>query len=146
MKRDELFEMIANGESSKVEFKTDDVHPNALAEEIVAFANFEGGTILIGVDDSGKIKGYTRDDIEEFVINICRNNIKPSVIPVIEKVAVDNKYIWDSGEKLTYTPFISICTRPETEKQWWMALYIDSSWLNTMYHTETRGFIIEWDQ
>jgi len=41
MKQDELFEMIANGESSKVEFKTDDVHPNALAEEIIAFANFE---------------------------------------------------------------------------------------------------------
>ena len=67
MRKDELLEMIANGESSKVEFKTDDVHPNALAEEIVAFDNFEGGTILIGVDDSGEIKGYTRNDIEEFV-------------------------------------------------------------------------------
>ena len=93
MRQDELLEMIVNGESSKVEFKTDDVHPNALAEEIVAFANFEGGTILIGVDDSGEIKGYTRDDIEEFVINICRNNVKPSIIPVIENIAVDNKYI-----------------------------------------------------
>jgi ATP-dependent DNA helicase RecG len=93
MRQDELLEMIANGESSKVEFKTDDVHPNAFAEEIVAFANFEGGTILIVVDDSGEIKGYTRDDIEEFVINICRNNVKPSIIPAIENIAVDNKYI-----------------------------------------------------
>jgi hypothetical protein len=29
MRKDELLEMIANGESSKVEFKTDDVHSNA---------------------------------------------------------------------------------------------------------------------
>jgi len=38
MRQDQLLEMIANGESSKVEFKTDDVHPNALAEGIVYFA------------------------------------------------------------------------------------------------------------
>ena len=38
MRQDQLLEMIANGESSKVEFKTDDVHPNALAEGIVCFA------------------------------------------------------------------------------------------------------------
>jgi hypothetical protein len=29
IRKDELLEMIANGESSKVEFKIDDVHPNA---------------------------------------------------------------------------------------------------------------------
>ena len=35
-------------ESSTVEFKTEQVNPHSLAEEIVAFANFEGGEILIG--------------------------------------------------------------------------------------------------
>ncbi|MBW1822832.1 MAG: putative DNA binding domain-containing protein [Deltaproteobacteria bacterium] len=55
MKQSELLEIIRNGESSKVEFKTDDVHPVTLAGEIVAFANFEGGIILIGVDDFGKL-------------------------------------------------------------------------------------------
>ena len=39
-------EIIRNGESSKIEFKTDEVHANTLAEEIVAFANFEDGTIV----------------------------------------------------------------------------------------------------
>jgi len=93
MKQSELFEIIRNGESSKIEFKTDDVHPVALAGEIVAFANFEGGIILIGVDDSGKITGCTRKDIEEFIINICRNNVRPSIIPVIEKVVIDKNQI-----------------------------------------------------
>lgn len=93
MRQAELLEIISNGESSKVEFKTDDVHPTVLSEEIVAFANFEGGTILIGVDDSGELKGCTRADIEEFVVNICRNNVRPSMIPIIEKITVDKKNI-----------------------------------------------------
>lgn len=93
MRQVELLEIISNGESSKIEFKTDDVHPTVLSEEIVAFANFEGGTIIIGVDDSGELKGCTRADIEEFVVNICRNNVRPSIIPIIEKITVDKKHI-----------------------------------------------------
>ena len=89
----ELNEIIRNGESSKVEFKREDVHPNSLAEEIVAFANFEGGVILIGVDDKGKVVGCKRDDIDEFIVNVCRNNVRPSFIPLIEKVLVEGKKI-----------------------------------------------------
>lgn len=93
MKQKELLEIVRNGESSKIEFKREEVHPNSLAEEIVAFANFDGGTILIGVDDSGELIGSSRDDIDEFIVNVCRNNVRPSIIPVIEKVVVDEKKI-----------------------------------------------------
>ncbi len=93
MRQDEILEMTRNGESSTVEFKTEDVHTNSLAEEIVAFANFEGGTILLGVDDAGLPVGFTRHDIEEFVINVCRHNVKPSLIPRIEKVHIADKPI-----------------------------------------------------
>ncbi|MBC8466736.1 MAG: ATP-binding protein [Deltaproteobacteria bacterium] len=93
MNQKELLEIIRNGESSKVEFKREEVHPNSLAEEIVAFANFEGGIILIGVDDSGELIGCFRDDIDEFVVNVCRNSIRPSIIPVIESILVDGKKI-----------------------------------------------------
>ena len=93
MRQNELLEIINNGESSKIEFKTDDVHPIALAEKIVAFANFEGGTILIGVDDFGAITGSIREDMEDFVVNICRNNVRPSIIPLIEKIIINNKKV-----------------------------------------------------
>lgn len=93
MKRDELIEIIQNGESSKVEFKTEDVHINSLAEEIVAFANLDGGVIFIGVDDSGEIKGCERKNFEEFVVNVCRNNVRPAILPVIEKVVVGGKMV-----------------------------------------------------
>jgi len=89
----ELLEIIKNGESSKIEFKREEVHPNSLAEEIVAFANFEGGIILLGVDDSGELIGCSRDNIDEFIVNVCRNNVRPSIIPMIEKNVVHGRKI-----------------------------------------------------
>jgi len=93
MNRNDLLEIIQNGESSKIEFKTEDVHPNGLAEEIVAFANFEGGTILIGVDDAGVLIGCKKANLEDLIVNVCRNNIKPPLIPVLEKIVIDAKQI-----------------------------------------------------
>ena len=56
MKQDEIRKIIKNGENSYIEFKEEGIKPKDLAEEIVSFANSEGGTILIGVDDDGNIK------------------------------------------------------------------------------------------
>lgn len=89
MTRSELLEIIRNGESSFVEFKLDAVSANELAEVIVSFANSEGGSIFLGIDDSGEIKGIEREKIEEWLMNICRNNCLPGLIPFYEKVVVD---------------------------------------------------------
>ena len=94
MTTEELLELIKNGESSRVEFKSEDVRPESLAGEIVSFANFAGGTIFIGVSDAGNIQGVRRVDMEEFVINVCRNNIKPSIIPMIEKKKLNEKIVY----------------------------------------------------
>jgi len=87
LKKDVL-DIIKNGESSKVEFKEEKVHPESLAGEIVSFANFEGGYVFVGVDDNGNITGCQRKDIEVFVINICRQNIRPPITPIIEKMVL----------------------------------------------------------
>ena len=47
-----------------------------LAKELVAFSNLEGGMVLLGVEDDGKIAGLIRDDLEEWVMNVCRNKIQ----------------------------------------------------------------------
>ncbi len=82
--------LLSEGESSYVEFKNAQVNPVSLAEEIIAFANSDGGTILIGVDDNGAISGVNAPNMEMQVINICRNNIRPSLIPRISKKIVNN--------------------------------------------------------
>ena len=91
----ELLEVIRNGENSKTEFKRDDVHPDDLAKEMSALLNFEGGYILLGVEDSGTISGLTRgrQSTEEWLMNVCDNNIQPSVAPSWSTVPVDEKHV-----------------------------------------------------
>ncbi len=91
MTKTELLEIIRNGESSGVEFKRDDVHPDKLAMEIAALLNLEGGVILLGVEDDGNIAGLTRErqEAEQWVFNICRHNLQPSLIPYWETIHWD---------------------------------------------------------
>jgi ATP-dependent DNA helicase RecG len=82
----ELLEIITNGENSGVEFKRDVLENHALAKELVAFSNLSGGKVLLGVEDDGSISGITRHDLEEWVMNTCRDKIRPSIIPFFEVV------------------------------------------------------------
>jgi ATP-dependent DNA helicase RecG len=88
MRYQELLEILANPENSKVEFKRDDVRPEQLAKEIVAFANFRGGQVFLGVDDtSHQILGLKRPDCEEWVMDtVFGKYITPSMIPLYEEI------------------------------------------------------------
>ena len=42
---------------------------NEIAKHIIAFANFAGGKLVVGIEDDGEITGFKRDgahDIEDF--------------------------------------------------------------------------------
>ena len=84
--RTELLESISNGESSGVEFKRDVLQNHELAKELVAFSNLDGGMMVLGVDDDGRIAGLTRDRLEEWVMTACRDKIRPGIIPFFETV------------------------------------------------------------
>ena len=101
MTKTELRELIANDENSGVEFKVDTVDIRKLAKELVAFANFQGGRVLLGVDDDGNVRGLTRTDppvqaedegverrtyqrLEEWVMQVCRDKIRPEIVPYFE--------------------------------------------------------------
>ncbi len=84
--RTELLEIIASGENSGLEFKRDDLSTQDLAKELVAFSNFQGGMVLLGVEDDGTITGLMRPDLEEWVMNVCRDKIRPEIIPFFEMV------------------------------------------------------------
>ncbi len=84
--RTELLETIANGENSGVEFKRDDLRTQDLAKELVAFSNLEGGMVLLGVEDDGTISGLTRQDLEEWVMSVCRDKIRSAIVPFFEVV------------------------------------------------------------
>jgi ATP-dependent DNA helicase RecG len=86
MNKNDLSDLLRDGENSGVEFKRDDVEPRALAKEIVALANLRGGRVLLGVEDDGTISGIQRPDLEEWVMTVCRDKIRPEIIPYFEIV------------------------------------------------------------
>ena len=93
MTKSELLELIANQENSGVEFKSDDLRPERLAREIVALANFQGGRILLGVEDDGTITGIQRDDLEHWVMDaVFGRKVHPMILPFYEEVQVDDQH------------------------------------------------------
>ena len=93
MNKAELLEVIINGENSGVEFKRDDLRPEQLAKEVVALANFQGGRILIGVEDDGAITGIRRADLERWVMDtVFGRKVHPMILPFYEEVQVDDQH------------------------------------------------------
>jgi ATP-dependent DNA helicase RecG len=100
MNKTELREIINNGENSGIEFKRDIEDNRSLAKELVAFANLQGGRVLLGVEKNRTVFGLTRfdpdtgtgdtlrtyDRLEEWVMQACRDKIRPEIIPYFEVI------------------------------------------------------------
>ncbi|MFW5804401.1 MAG: helix-turn-helix domain-containing protein, partial [bacterium] len=99
MEASELLSIVAAGESSKVQFKREISHNDALAAEMVAMANTKGGIILIGVEDkTGKLSGiYRSPELNDRIANIASNHVSPPIFVTTEIISIaireDKKYI-----------------------------------------------------
>lgn len=87
-----LESLIPSSENIYVEFKTEQVSTKVLAEEIVAFANAEGGVIWLGIDDNGTPSGLSRS-YEEDVMNICRTSVIPPIRPLYRELKAERKTV-----------------------------------------------------
>jgi len=84
--------LIRRGESQSLEFKTS--FGREAIESLCAFANTQGGTVLIGVKDSDNISGIEigRETIQQW-INQIRNSTSPSIIPDAEHITIKGKTV-----------------------------------------------------
>jgi len=91
----EFLSLIAQGENSAIEFKSINLRPESLAKELVAFSNSNGGVILLGVEDSGQISGIDQSErnLEEWVMNIARNNVIPAISVTLESLLIEDKTV-----------------------------------------------------
>ncbi|HJQ23398.1 MAG TPA: RNA-binding domain-containing protein [Blastocatellia bacterium] len=89
--RTDLLTLVRGGEDTHLEFKIRLVNADKIAAEIVAMANSGGGAILFGVNDQRRVEGLDDpEQVEDELIDICRNQIKPAILPRLDKVAFDN--------------------------------------------------------
>jgi len=83
---------LPKNESITVEFKTS--FNEEVIESLVAFSNTKGGTLYLGVSDSGKIHGLTigKETIPN-IINEIKCKTSPQVIIEAEIITIDKKDI-----------------------------------------------------
>jgi hypothetical protein len=84
----EIEQMLLVGEGETLEFKEriEKGTQSKLAKTAVAFANTKGGTIVIGVDDGGRVIGCETKGVGDTVTNVLRTQCDPP--PLIETEVV----------------------------------------------------------
>ena len=93
MNTQSLLQQITLGEDSTRQFKKDVTNEESLASEMVAFANSEGGAILIGVADDRTTPGLTPQDvtrINQLISNVASQHVRSPIAVTTENVAVEN--------------------------------------------------------
>lgn len=71
--------LIAQGEHQQLDFKFEISDAAKIARTLVAFANTDGGRLLIGVKDNGVIKGISSDEEFFMIENAAQRFCKPEV-------------------------------------------------------------------
>ncbi|GGZ48855.1 RNA-binding domain-containing protein [Mesonia mobilis] len=114
---------IASGEGYNIEFKVS--IPSKIkdvTEEICAFANAAGGTLLLGVNDNNVVQGVTFNNAKRSALQNSINEISPALHCKIYTVTVDSKDVVvievPSGENKPYVLSGAIYVRqgPNSQK------------------------------
>ncbi|MEZ4801717.1 MAG: helix-turn-helix domain-containing protein [Gelidibacter sp.] len=118
-----LKSLIASGEGYNLEFKKSiPSKAKDITEELCAFANAAGGTLLIGVDDNNTIQGVTFDNVKRSAIQNSIKEITPNLHCEIYQVEVEGKQVVvievPSGHKKPYVLSGAIYVRqgPNSQK------------------------------
>src|SRR3989339_76062 len=95
MNKQELINLIKTGEGLMLEFKEGFNLP-ALGKEICAFANSNGGKIILGVNDEGQVKGFNLSNFQTSQIQQIARSMDPSFEVLVDKV--DNLVVINVNE------------------------------------------------
>ncbi len=89
--RSELIRLIRGGEDTYLELKVKLSNPERIAQEIIALANTDGGVMIFGVSDQLRVEGVNNPEgVQEELARICREEIYPPLVPLLDCVSFDN--------------------------------------------------------
>jgi hypothetical protein len=84
--------LAEQGEGLRIEFKKKAAFPEKIVREVIAFANTEGGDLLIGVDDDGTVSGQRYIEEEVFVMErAIRELVFPALTVQVFTVKLSEK-------------------------------------------------------
>ena len=94
---EQILDQLRAGEDGRAEFKEVRLgdrgvlspDTEALAGELVAFANAAGGGVFLGVADCGAVAGIAPsrvDAVERWIVNVATHNCEPPIRPILRKV------------------------------------------------------------
>lgn len=88
----ELERLVRRGEGTYLEFKHKAADPQKIMKEVVAFSNYQGGRLIIGVDDDMTIRGVKFASEEEYVLTqAIETYCKPIPEYSIERIKINAK-------------------------------------------------------
>ena len=109
-------ELIAEGEHQKLDFKFEISDSRKIAKTLVAFANTDGGKLLIGVKDNGKIAGVRSDEEYYMLEGAAKLYCKPKIVFQVVKWMVEGKAVLE-------------VTIPKSERKSYFAEVEPNKWL-----------------
>ena len=86
-----LKQIVVAGEDAAHQFKEDISNINSLAAEMAAFSNAQGGVVLIGVTDQGRISGLLSEDvrrINQLISNAASQHVKSPISVTTENISI----------------------------------------------------------
>lgn len=92
-KENYIKELISQGENQKLDFKFEISDAMKMAKTFSSFANTDGGILLIGVKDNGKIKGVKSDEEYYMAESAAKIYCRPEVPFTAEKWVVEGKTV-----------------------------------------------------
>ena len=104
----DLERLIQTGEGKYLEFKRTIPSAKKIAREMAAFANSNGGTLLVGVDDDHRILGVDGYHEEEYLLTKAAQQLcSPTIDITIEVLPFDERdiliiYVKESEQKPIY--------------------------------------------
>lgn len=108
--------LIKQGEHQQQDFKHNITSAEKIAKTIVAFANTNGGRLLIGVKDNGKLYGIQPDEERYMIEAAIESFCKPKINVDFEEIAEGDKLVLIAH---IYTSQNGPCYAKDENGLWW---------------------------